>query len=473
MSNTDKNTYDAFIIGAGIGGLVCGCYLARAGMKVLIAEQHFKPGGYCTSFRRKNYFFDAAPHCFGSYRKEGLTRKILEDLGVDKKLTVIRPDPTDTIIAPDCKISYWADLSKTVEEFQATFPEEAVKIKEFFSFVLNSDSHAFSRMRNLTLKNLLDSYFKDDKLKSVLAAPLLAFNGLPPSLMSAFVGTKIFSEFLFDGGYYPVNGMQALSDALAERFREFGGELRLSCLVKKIKTKNNIVNGVVIANDDFIPSKYVISDCDARQTFLKLLGRDKVEDDFYQKLKTMVPSMPNFILYLGIDENFAMELKPGTATCFVPHYDLDRAYRAAQKGNINEYGGFTVRLSHDKSTVGAMIPAPFRNKKYWMNNKQKYIDAFIERLENTLIPHLSEHLRHVEAATPYTLFRYTLNYKGASYGWACIPSQFAQPDCKKPSFVGNLYLTSHWTTLGIGISGVMYFGRDTASVLLKKEKLSI
>jgi flavin-dependent dehydrogenase len=43
--------YDAIIIGAGIGGLapyevsllsglVCGCYLAKAGMKVLICEQH-------------------------------------------------------------------------------------------------------------------------------------------------------------------------------------------------------------------------------------------------------------------------------------------------------------------------------------------------------------------------------------------------------------------------------------------------
>ncbi len=53
MIRADQASYDAVIIGAGIGGLVCGCYLAKAGMKVLIAERHFKPGGYCTSFRRK------------------------------------------------------------------------------------------------------------------------------------------------------------------------------------------------------------------------------------------------------------------------------------------------------------------------------------------------------------------------------------------------------------------------------------
>ena len=49
------NKYDVIIIGAGIGGLTCGCYLAKAGLKVLIIEQHNKPGGYCTSFERKGY----------------------------------------------------------------------------------------------------------------------------------------------------------------------------------------------------------------------------------------------------------------------------------------------------------------------------------------------------------------------------------------------------------------------------------
>ena len=35
MLRTDKCIYDVIIIGAGISGLVCGCYLAKAGLKVL------------------------------------------------------------------------------------------------------------------------------------------------------------------------------------------------------------------------------------------------------------------------------------------------------------------------------------------------------------------------------------------------------------------------------------------------------
>ncbi len=68
MLVTNSNAYDAAIIGAGLGGLVCGCYLAKAGMKVLIVEKHFKPGGYCTTFKRKDFTFDAAAHSFGGYR---------------------------------------------------------------------------------------------------------------------------------------------------------------------------------------------------------------------------------------------------------------------------------------------------------------------------------------------------------------------------------------------------------------------
>ena len=71
MVKVGRDIYDAVIIGAGVSGLVCGCYLAKAGMKVLIAEQHFKPGGYCTSFKRKGFTFDAAAHSFGSYREGG------------------------------------------------------------------------------------------------------------------------------------------------------------------------------------------------------------------------------------------------------------------------------------------------------------------------------------------------------------------------------------------------------------------
>jgi len=468
MANSDS--YDAIIIGAGIGGLVCGCYLAKAGMKVLICEQHYKPGGYCTSFKRGQFTFDAAADSFGAYRKDGITRKVFEELGIDKRLNIIRFDPPSIILTPDYRIPFWNDLEKTIEEFQTAFPEESNNIRNFFYFLSSSDPISYSRIKNWTFKDLLDSYFTNDRLKAVLSFPLLAMAGLPPSLLSGFIGGKLFFDFIFDGGYYPTGGMQVLSDTLAGRFKEFGGELRLSCLVKKIRVRDNKVTGILTEKDGFIPSKYVISNCDARQTFLKLLGKEKVEKEFYNKIKNMMPSISNFVAYLGMDENFKPPHSPGSAVFFSQQYDLDQAFRSAQRNDFERYDGYSFRISYNKSTIFAIIPAAFKNKEYWNNNKSRFLESLIRKIENSTIPGLSKHIVYKDAATPYTLYRYTLNYKGASYGWASIPSQLATPGLRKPHFIQGLYLTGHWTTLGLGIPGVLYIGYDTSNLILKKKK---
>jgi phytoene dehydrogenase-like protein len=469
----NEDMYDAVIIGAGIGGLVCGCYLAKAGMKVLIAEQHHKAGGYCTSFKRKDFTFDAAAHCFGGYRENGVTRKVFQNIGLDKRINIIRFDPTDIIITPDYQTSFWADLDKTIQDFQAAFPDEKNSIHSFFNFVLNPDPRFFSRIRSWTFRQLLDHYFRNDKLKAILSSPLLGNGGLPPSLMSAFVGAKLFSEFLLDGGYYPEGGMQALPDALGEIFKGHGGELRLSSLVKKITVDDaRRVTGVILEKNESIHSKYVISDCDARQTFFKLLGRDEISKDFCDRMEKMMPSLSDYVLYLGVDSHFETLPKPRIGFWIFSHYDLERSYRAARKGNLEGIGGYFLRVAPDRSIL-AIMPAPFKTKNYWISHKHTFMQIFIEMIEKSFIPGLQEHIIYKEAATPHTLYRYTLNQRGASFGWEGTPEQLAVPDFRKPSFLKNLYCTGHWTTQGLGISGVVYLGSDTARSILRREKIPI
>lgn len=470
MSKNNKTNYDVIIIGAGISGLVCACYLARAGMKVLVIEQHDKPGGYCTSFKRKGFLFDAAAHCFGGYRKDGITRRVFDNLEIDKKIKIKQYNPSNIIITPDSKISIWSDLNETIESFQEIFPEESNNIKEFFNCLINADHIFFSQLRSWTFENLLDNFFRNDKLKAILSAPLLGFLGLPPSLMSAFIGARLFTEYILDGGYHPEVGMQALPEALTERFKEFGGELRLSCLVKKIKIKDNKIVGIFLDDSDFIPSKYVISNCDARQTFFKLIGKEWLKEEFYHKIKNMIPSMSNFILYLGLDGYFESLPEHGTTLCFLKDYNLYKSYQTIQKADFENFEGHMLRVFRDTSTLLSIIPAPHNDKRFWDNNKHRITESLINKIEKYTIPNLSKHIVYKDAATPHTLYRYTLNYKGASYGWAGTPSQLAVQDLRKPSFIEGLYLTGHWTTLGVGISGVVYVAYDTAKMILRKER---
>src|SRR5258707_6161044 len=87
--------YDAVIIGSGIGGLITANLLARDGARVLLLEQHYMAGGYCSTFRRGGYTFDAATHFYPLLgHPETLTRRPLAALGVETRWVQMEPGDT-------------------------------------------------------------------------------------------------------------------------------------------------------------------------------------------------------------------------------------------------------------------------------------------------------------------------------------------------------------------------------------------
>ncbi len=471
MSN--QYDYDAVIIGAGISGLVCGCYLAKAGMKVLIAEKNAKSGGYCTSFTRKGFHFDACVHSLGSLREGGNLRTILKELGLESDLKITRHDPSDIIFSPDFKIHFWNDLDKTIKEFQDNFPRESKKIKEFFEFINKCEGTSFISLRPITFQMLLDKYFKDNKLKAILSLPTLGNAGLSPKKLSALTGTLIYKEFMFDGGYYPGNSIQSLADSLTKSFKKFGGDIYFSSAAEEIKIKNNKVEGVGIKKKGFFSTKYVVSGADATRTLLNLIGKENSKIDTVNKLNNMEPSLSMFILYLGVSESFANQnhLYPDTNLWRLPYYDMDKLYDFAIKGDVDNLDWFLTRLLSDRKSIIMLVNAPFKDKNYWKNNKKRLTDVFIKKMEQ-IMPNLLSSIVFQDAATPETLYKRTFNYKGAAYGWAGLPSQIAVEGFTQRTDFENLYFSGHWTTLVQGVGGVAYLGRDTSRKILNKENRS-
>jgi phytoene dehydrogenase-like protein len=375
------------------------------------------------------------------------------------------------MITPDHQVSFWNDHERTREEFQRISPHEGGRIDDFFHLLRDTAPASFGKLRNITFQALLDEYFQDHKLKAILSLPFLGIGGLPPSMISAFTAAKLYSEFLFDGGYYPTGGMQTLPDVLAARYKEFGGELLLSTPVKKIAVQDHAVRGVVLDGEVYLPARNVISNCDARKTFFHLLGEELVEREFKNKLSSMLPSLSNFIIYVGVDDQITHSYPPGVFLFFLGHYDLEKIYEAARNNEKETYDAYTVRIGHDGTTMNAIALASYATDEYWKHNKLSIQEALLSRLEAGSFSGLSTHIRFKDSATPQTLCRYTSNYQGASFGWAGIPSQFAVPLLRKPSFIQGLYLVGHWTTLGVGISGSAYVGQDTAKILLRKSKV--
>jgi phytoene dehydrogenase-like protein len=463
-----KYDYDAIIIGAGISGLVCGCYLAKAGMKTLIVEKNKKPGGYCTSFTRGGFLFDACVHSLGSLRTGGSLRLILQELDLEDKLTIKRFDPSDVIITQDHRISFWNDLDNTIQDFQDHFPGEADKIKMFFEYINDCNGLVLGSLRSVTFQTLLDRYFEDDKLKAILSLPLLGNGGLPAKKISALTGITLYKEFMFDGGYYPDGSIQSLADALFMRFKDLGGSVCFSREVRKVKTINRKIKGVEIDTNDEITSNCVVSSVDSTQAILSLLGKEVIDEATLNLIKKMEPSLSAFILYLGLDnkhKHFPMD----SVMWYMPDYGINKVYDLTVSGRMSDLDWFLSRLSSDNNSLYMFVNAPFKNAEYWESNKEILMDFFIKRLEN-VYPDLASHIVYRDAATPRTLHKWTLNYKGAAYGWARVPSQTAISDLYKLRSIDNMYMTGHWTTLFQGVGGVAYLGRDTSKKILRKER---
>ncbi len=476
MQKVSKEIYDVIIIGAGISGLVCGCYLAKAGMKVLVVEQHDKPGGYCTSFKRLGFTFDAAAHSFGSYREGGNFRAIIRDLGIDNLLKIKRFNPSDVVLAPDFKITFWNDTKDTIHELAKIFPGEEDNIKNYYAYyekLATASQFENIKLKDKSFASFLSSFFTDNTLMNSLSFPVLGNGGLPPSLMHAFTGTKIFSEFMIDGGYYPEGGMQSIPNALNDFIKRHSGTILYKRLVKKILCKMNSAVGVELDKCESYVSKYVVSACDSTQTFKTFL-EDVVPQQIFNKLETMTPSISTFTLYLGIDKPFKELPIEGTNIWHLPHYDLDTIFKDIQRGDLDNFSGgvFMFRVSPDKKTILAFCGAPFKTSLFWKQNKKKIAEDFLNRVEK-IIPNLRQHIVYFDAATPHTQYRYTLNYNGANYGWAPLQSQLFDPDFRQKTFLKGLYMASHWTCQTHGIPGVAYLGYNTAKLILKQEKVNI
>lgn len=473
-----SNKFDVIIIGSGIGGLVCGSFLAKAGKKVLIIEQHSQPGGYCTSFKYKGFIFDTAIPFLGSLRTSGRLKRIIISLGLNAKIKFIRFDPQATVIIPNRTVFFKNDIKKTINQLQMQFPEESENISAFFNLLKNENViKDYLFLSKNTFQNILDKYFQDKELKIIFSVLLLSL-GLLPSKISALAGSIFYRENVLDGGYYPVGGIQNFTNTFVDTYKEYGGKILLSSKVKKIIIKNNKALGIILPDNLKFESKYVVSNIDATQTFYKLIGRKYLKRKFLLKIERMKPSLSSFMVYLGLNKKLEPKFKIYNSAWYISEADLKKDFPDINKEEvmfINKSFLYSVPSLYDNSLtpegcecIKMRIPIPFKNKSYWERNKNRLMEVLIEGLK-ILIPNFSKYIVIKKCATPYDFYRFTLNTKGAAIGWSYIISQFGKNRLDPITPINNLFLVGHWTRPGAGVAAVAQSGYYAAKQILSKQ----
>jgi phytoene dehydrogenase-like protein len=167
--------YDAAIIGAGIGGLMCGALLAHRGYKVLIFEKNAFLGGCCSSFVRGGFTFDACVHWFSGCGPGSFIDKLFRKIGIE--LPFIKYVPMDCFHFADRTVI----VPEKIEEYQEllikNYPAEEAGIKAFFqemehnnellfSLVMDfgkaRDLYANEKILNQTFQEVLDKFIKSN-----------------------------------------------------------------------------------------------------------------------------------------------------------------------------------------------------------------------------------------------------------------------------------------------------------------------
>lgn len=129
-----EEQWDAIVVGGGLGGLTCAAYLAVAGRRVLVLEQHDWAGGNSHVFRRRRaYEFDVGVHYLGDCGSDGVIPAVLAGLGAGDRVPFreLDPDCFDQIVIPGLTLDVPADWDEYLARLESVLPDDVEGLRTF------------------------------------------------------------------------------------------------------------------------------------------------------------------------------------------------------------------------------------------------------------------------------------------------------------------------------------------------------
>lgn len=522
-----EDNYDVICIGSGLGSLTAASLLGQLGRKVLVLEQHYTPGGYTHSFTREGkYRWDVGVHYLSDVSSRYSMTRIGFDLISDGSLSFHETDPIyERVIIGDQTFDYTKGKKQFVRYLKNLFPHEAKGIDRYFfamekaqalsvayffskalpenilsRFVSPKAFELFQSEAKRTAQEVLDQYFKDPLLKTLLGAQCGDY-GSPPSEASFIIQALVTLGFQ-SGASYPVGGAEQIAKSVGNVIRKHNGTIVTMARVQEILVEDDQATGVRMADGRVIRCKRIVSGVGVFNTFGSLLNpKDASRFGYPKLLASATRSNAHMGLYIGFKKG-NRELKlPDRNFWIYPKVGIDDAVQGYLQNRDQPFPMVFINFPSAKdpswdqtypnsATATVLIFEQFSifnqwkdtNKKNrgedYKNLKMKYekrmLDCFIQSF-----PHLKEHIDFTEVSTPLSTRHYMNYQEGEIYGIENSPKRFELNWLRPKTKVNNLFITGVDITAD-SVTGALCSGLITTmqmepknlfSLLLKKVSL--
>ncbi|MDP9384343.1 MAG: NAD(P)/FAD-dependent oxidoreductase [Actinomycetota bacterium] len=505
------------VVGAGHNGLVCACYLARAGLDVLVLEQSDRPGGGSrTEETVPRFRFDTHSVAHNIINMTPIPRELdLAGAGLEYR----EMDPfAVALFADGRRVRFHRSIEQTVRSIAeidraeadayAEFMEVAVPVVDLMIAGMQAGGstretirllgsrlprglRAFGREPLQLVSELLGPYGRvlDSRLRSDLTrGPIAAFAAHASAGPSAAGGAPFaFWQAAYHrfGQWHAVGGSGALTAALAHRLENLGGRVRCEAAVVRIDAAGGRVRAAVLADGERIDADAVITAMDPKTALLELTDpplSGRVADQLRATHRSNSVQALVHVAVEGLPPYTGA--RPGDWNGLQSYVDgvdaLSRSFAAADDRRLAPapaaaYAFTTSALDDTLAPPGhhtmylACPAAPYLIDEGWQSATPRLAEDLIDQVE-VRAPGFRDTIRGVHIRTPADMAA-ELHWPGAHPMYLDLsPDQLAvmRPTAALASHrtpIAGLYISGAGTAPVGGISGSP--GRAAAHAVLK------
>jgi phytoene dehydrogenase-like protein len=464
-----QDRYDAIIAGAGHNGLTTGCYLAKAGLKVLIVEKNDWIGGAAVS----RMLHDGWTYSNCSYVCSLLRREIVRDLELPKYgLQVIPYEGGATFTRDGDYFAYHSDHDALRREIARHSPADVDTYTRFSQTVIRQcrfirpfllrnapDPTSLAprdlqellylvkktydlgareigetlRFWTVSIGDFLDEHFESDLIKAHLAGSGIIGTGL--GVYSPGTAYVLLHHYMGDvdgaiGAWgFARGGMGAISNALGACFNEAGGTIVTGAGVDKFLVEGGKVTGVALENGDTYSAPIVASNMDVKRTFLNHTDAADLPEDFTRAVKRFKIRGSSGKLNIALDALPEFPAAPkganflrGDMHCSTSLHELERAYDDWKEGRWSQEPYFDMLIPSQidptmappgKHMMTVFVQyAPYDLEVDGVRKGENWTDANRKAFADTVFdkieqccPDIRSRVVHAEVRTPWDIER--------------------------------------------------------------------